>query len=109
MAEALATIVEERSEVSALPNTPKKRGRPFKVLTPTDYVPKPKGRPKKTADEIKQYYKNYYETNKERITQTRLEYKNTPNYRLLRHEQNQRYKERQAQKPKVCLIDISKL
>ena len=109
MTEALATIVEERPIVSAPPNTPKKKGRPFKVLEPTDYVPKPRGRPKKTAQEIKQYYKDYYEANKERITQKRLEYRNTPNYKLLRHEQNKRYTQKQAQKPKVCLIDLTKL
>lgn len=109
MAEALATIVEERPIVSAPPNTPKKRGRPFKILEPTDYVPKPRGRPKKTKEEIKQYYKDYYEANKERITQKRLEYKNTPNYRLLRHEQNTRYTQKKAQKPKICLINIAKL
>jgi hypothetical protein len=121
MAEALATIVEECSKGSNKhtsinpPNTEcgtvsaKKRGRPFKILEPTDYVPKPRGRPKKTKEEIKQYYKDYYEANKERITQKRLEYKNTPNYRLLRHEQNQRYTQKKAQKPKICLIDLNAL
>ena len=106
MAEALATIVEEKAIEEQVP---KKRGRPFKILEPTDYVPKPRGRPKKTKEEIKQYYKDYYETNKERITQKRLEYKNTPNYRLLRHEQNQRYTQKKAQKPRVCLIDLNAL
>lgn len=107
MSEPLATIVEENQPVPV--KVPKKKGRPFKILEPTDYVPKPRGRPKKTTEEIKQYYKDYYEANKERIAQKRLEYKNTPNYRLLRHEQNQRYTQKKAQKPKVCLIDVTKL
>lgn len=107
MSEALETINEEKVIENVV--EPKKRGRPFKILQPTDYKPKPRGRPKKTKEEIKEYYKNYYETNKERIVQNRIEYRKTENYKILRHEQNERYKLRQAQKPKVCLIDIKAL
>ena len=110
MSEVLETINEEKIIEEKVP---KKKGRPFKVLEPTDYKPKPRGRPKKTKEENKEYnkeyYKNYYETHKERIMQNRIEYRKTENYKVLRHMQNERYKERQAQKPKVCLIDLTKL
>ena len=110
MSEALETINEEKVIEEKVP---KKKGRPFKVLEPTDYKPKPRGRPKKTKEDIKeynkQYHKNYYEANKERIVQNRIEYRKTENYKQLRHMQNIRYKERQAQKPKICLIDVSAL
>ena len=110
MSEDLETINEEKVIEEKVP---KKKGRPFKVLEPTDYKPKPRGRPKKTKEDIKEYnkeyYKNYYETHKERIVQNRVEYRKTENYKILRHMQNERYKLRQAQKPKVCLIDIKAL
>ena len=115
MSEALETINEEKviEEKVIEEKVPKKKGRPFKVLEPTDYKPKPRGRPKKTKTEIKEYnkeyHKNYYEANKERIVQNRIEYRKTENYKILRHMQNERYKERQAQKPKICLIDVTKL
>ena len=103
--EALETINEEK----IIESIPKKKGRPFKVVEPTDYKPKPRGRPKKTTEDLKQYHKTYYEANKERIIQNRIEYRKTENYKLLRHEQNERYKARVAQRPKVCLIDVSAL
>ena len=110
MSEALETINEEKIIEEKVP---KKKGRPFKVLEPTDYKPKPRGRPKKTTEDIKEYnkeyHKNYYETHKERIVQNRQEYRKTENYKILRHMQNERYKLRQAQKPKICLIDVTKL
>lgn len=117
MSDTLETIKEEpiiqkkkgrpfKTITNEEPFVPKKRGRPLKAPLNTDYVPKPAGRPKKTPEEIKQYHKDYYEANKERIKQKRIEYRSTPNYKVLRHMQNQRYKERQAQKPKVCLIKI---
>lgn len=76
---------------------------------------KPRGRPKKenkvtkSKDEIKAYYKTYFEEHKNEIMQKRAEYRKTEKYRQLRHEQNQRYKAKLTLKPKVCLIDISKL
>lgn len=110
MSEALETINEEKIIEEKVP---KKKGRPFKVLEPTDYKPKPRGRPKKTTEDIKEYnkeyHKTYYETNKERIVQNRIEYRKTENYKILRHMQNERYKARVAQRPKVCLIDVSAL
>jgi hypothetical protein len=123
MSEPLAPIVEENQPLDQSletvgPNTPcggvpakvpKKKGRPLKAPLNTEYVPKPPGRPKKTPEEIKQYHKDYYEANKERIVQKRIEYRSTPNYKVLRHMQNERYKERQAQKPKVCLINLKAL
>jgi len=76
---------------------------------------KPRGRPKKenkvtkSKDEIKAYYKTYFEEHKNEIMQKRAEYRKTEKYKQLRHEQNQRYKAKLALKPRVCLIDISKL
>ena len=107
MSEALETINEEKVIEEKVP---KKKGRPLKTPLITDYEPRPRGRPKKSAEELKQYHKNYYETHKERIVQNRIEYRKTENYKQLRHIQNIRYKERQAQKPKgICLIDVTKL
>lgn len=110
MTEDLETINEEKVIEEKVP---KKRGRPLKQPLITDYKPKPRGRPKKTTEDIKEYnkeyHKNYYEANKERIIQNRIEYRKTENYKILRFMQNTRYKERQAQKPKVCLIDVTKL
>ena len=110
MSEALETINEEKIIEEKVP---KKKGRPFKVLEPTDYKPKPRGRPKRNKEDIKEYnkeyHKTYYETNKERIVQNRIEYRKTENYKILRHMQNERYKARVAQRPKVCLIDVSAL
>jgi hypothetical protein len=111
MSETLETINEE-------PIAPKKKGRPFKVIVNEEpFVPKQRGRPKnpeskipkKTKEEMKAYYRNYYEEYKEQIMQKRAEYKKTPNYKQLRHEQNARYKAKVALRPKVCLIDVSKL
>jgi hypothetical protein len=102
MSEALEPIIEPNSA-----KVPKKKGRPLKTPLATDYVPKPVGRPKKTLEEIKQYHRDYYQANKERIVQKRIEYRSTPNYKVLRHMQNERYKERQAQKPRVCLINLA--
>ena len=106
MSEALETINEEKVIEEKVP---KKKGRPLKTPLITDYKPRPRGRPKKSTEELKQYHKTYYETHKERIVQNRIEYRKTENYKELRHMQNERYKERQAQKPKVCLIDVTKL
>lgn len=106
MSEALETINEEKVIEEKVP---KKKGRPLKTPLITDYKPRPRGRPKKSTEELKQYHKTYYETHKERIVQNRVEYRKTENYKVLRHMQNERYKERQAQKPKVCLIDVTKL
>ena len=112
MSESLETL-ETINEEKIIDPIPKKKGRPFKVLEPTDYKPKPRGRPKKTTEDIKEYnkeyHKTYYEANKERIIQNRIEYRKTENYKQLRAMQNARYKERQAQKPKICLIDVTKL
>lgn len=106
MTEDLETIKEEKViEEKVL----KKRGRPLKTPLITNYEPKPRGRPKKSTQELKEYHKNYYEANKERIVQNRIEYRKTENYKVLRHMQNERYKERQAQRPRVCLIDVTKL
>jgi len=112
MPEDLEPIIEE-------PFVAKKRGRPFKVIeNKEDYKPKPRGRPhkkpeekvpKKTKEEMRTYYKTYFEENKEQIMQKRAEYRKTENYKQLRHEQNQRYKKKLALRPKVCLIDITKL
>jgi len=112
MSEALETIKEE-------PIIPKKKGRPFKTITNEEpFVPKPRGRPpknpetkaqKKTKEEIKAYYRAYYEEHKDHIMQTRAEYKKTENYKQLRHEQNARYKAKLASRPRVCLIDVTKL
>jgi hypothetical protein len=102
MSEALEPIIEPNSA-----KVPKKKGRPLKTPLATDYVPKPVGRPKKTLEEIKQYHRDYYQANKERIMQKRVEYRNTPNYKAVRHMQNERYKQRQAQKPRVCLINLA--
>lgn len=107
MSEDLETINEEKVIEEKVP---KKRGRPLKTPLITDYKPRPRGRPKKSAQELKEYHKNYYEANKERIIQNRIEYRKTENYKVLRHMQNERYKEKQAQKPKgICLIDVSAL
>ena len=116
MTEELETINEEKIIEEKVP---KKKGRPFKVIENKEpFIAKPRGRPpkkpveraqKKTKDEMRIYYKNYFETHKEQIMQKRIEYRKTENYKQLRHEQNVRYKERQAQKPKICLIDLTKL
>lgn len=112
MSDTLETIKEE-------PIIQKKKGRPFKTITNEEpFVPKPRGRPpknpeskaqKKTKEEMRIYYKNYFEENKDQIMQKRAEYRKTEHYKQLRHEQNARYKARLAQRPKVCLIDITKL
>lgn len=76
---------------------------------------KPRGRPKKenrvakSKEETRAYYKEYFEKNKDQIMQKRMEYRKTERYKQLRHEQNERYKARLAQRPKVCLIDVTKL
>jgi len=111
MSEALETIKEE-------PIIPKKKGRPFKTITNEEpFVPKPRGRPRttesntprKTKEEMKAYYRTYYEEHKDEIMQKRAEYKKTENYKQLRHLQNARYKAKLASRPKVCLIDIKSL
>jgi len=111
MAEALETIKEE-------PIIQKKKGRPFKTITNEEpFVPKPRGRPRttesktprKTKEEMKAYYRTYYEEHKDEIMQKRAEYKKTENYKQLRHLQNARYKAKLASRPKVCLIDIKSL
>lgn len=109
MPEDLETVKEE-------PIIQKKKGRPFKVIENTEpFIAKPRGRPpkkpeekaqKKTKDEMRIYYKNYFEENKDQIMKKRAEYRKTENYKQLRHEQNARYKARLAQRPKVCLITI---
>jgi hypothetical protein len=76
---------------------------------------KPRGRPKKenkvtkSKEEVRAYYKEYFEEHKDEIMQKRAEYRKTDKYKQLRHEQNQRYKAKLAQRPKVCLIDIKSL
>lgn len=116
MTEDLETIEEEKVIEEKVP---KKKGRPFKVIENKEpFIAKPRGRPpkkpeeraqKKTKDEMRIYYKNYFEENKDKIMQKRSEYRKTENYKQLRHMQNERYKLRQAQKPRVCLIDVTKL
>jgi hypothetical protein len=113
MSEALETIKEEPIE------TPKKKGRPFKVINNEEpFVAKPRGRPpknpeskaqKKTKEELRAYYREYYEEHKDEIMLKRADYRKTENYKQLRHEQNARYKAKVAQRPKVCLIDIKSL
>jgi hypothetical protein len=111
MSDTLETIKEE-------PIIQKKKGRPFKTITNEEpFVPKPRGRPRttdskiprKTKEELRAYYREYYEEHKDEIMQKRAEYKKTPNYKQLRHEQNARYKAKVALRPKVCLIDVTKL
>lgn len=130
MSEDLETIKEEPIETPKKKGRPfkaieneepfvaKPRGRPFKTITNEEpFVPKPRGRPRttesktprKTKEELRAYYRAYYEENKDEIMLKRAEYKKTPNYKQLRHEQNARYKAKLAQRPKVCLIDIAKL
>lgn len=110
--------VIENEEKVIEEKVPKKRGRPLKQPLITDYKPKPRGRPpknpeekaqKKTKEEMRIYHKNYFEEHKDQIIQKRIEYRKTENYKQLRHMQNERYKARLAQRPKVCLIDITKL
>lgn len=113
MPEALEPIIEEKVIEEKVP---KKKGRPFKVIENKEpFVAKPRGRPpknpeeraqKKTKEEMRTYYKNYFEENKDAIMQKRIEYRKTENYRQLRAEQNARYKARLAQRPKVCLIKL---
>lgn len=117
MPEDLETIKEEPTNTECGTVSAKKKGRPFKVINNEEpFIAKPRGRPpkkpeekvpKKTKDEMRIYYKNYFEENKDQIMLKRAEYRKTENYRQLRHQQNIRYKEKQAQKPKVCLIDIA--
>ena len=76
---------------------------------------KPRGRPKKenkvakSKEELRAYYKEYFEKNKEKVYERRKAYSQTEKYKQLRHEQNERYKAKLAQRPKVCLIDIKAL
>ena len=76
---------------------------------------KPRGRPKKenkvtkSKEEIRAYYKEYFEKNKEKVYERRKAYSQTEHYKQLRHLQNERYKAKAAQRPKVCLIDIKSL
>jgi hypothetical protein len=131
MSEDLETIKEEPIETPKKKGRPfkaieneepfvaKPRGRPFKTITNEEpFVPKPRGRPpknpesktqKKTKEEMKAYYRAYYEEHKDEIMQKRAEYKKTENYKQLRHLQNARYKAKLASRPKVCLIDVTKL
>jgi hypothetical protein len=82
---------------------------------PINVDKKPRGRPKKenkvvkSKDEIRAYYKEYFEEHKDEIMKKRAEYRKTDKYKQLRHEQNARYKAKLAQRPKVCLIDIKSL
>jgi len=113
MSEDLETIKEEPIK------TPKKKGRPFKAIENKEpFVPKTRGRPpknpeskaqKKTKEEMKAYYRTYYEEHKDEIMLKRADYRKTENYKQLRHEQNARYKAKVASRPKVCLIDVTKL
>jgi hypothetical protein len=82
---------------------------------PANVDKKPRGRPKKenkiirSKEEMRAYYKTYFEEHKDQIMQKRAEYRKTDKYKQLRHEQNARYKAKCALKPKVCLIDIKSL
>jgi len=130
MSEDLETIKEEPIETPKKKGRPfkaieneepfvaKPRGRPFKTITNEEpFVPKPRGRPRttesktprKTKEEMKAYYRTYYEEHKDEIMQKRAEYKKTENYKQLRHLQNARYKAKLASRPKVCLISLTNL
>jgi len=97
-------MVNEINEVKPIENT-----------QPINVDKKPRGRPKKenkvvkSKDEIRAYYKEYFEEHKDEIMKKRAEYRKTEHYKQLRHEQNARYKAKVAQRPKVCLIDIKSL
>jgi hypothetical protein len=130
MSEDLETIKEEPIETPKKKGRPfkaieneepfvaKPRGRPFKTITNEEpFVPKPRGRPRtteskiprKTKEELRAYYREYYEEHKDEIMLKRADYRKTENYKQLRHEQNARYKAKVALRPKVCLIDIKSL
>lgn len=84
-------------------------------MQPTLVDKKPRGRPKKenkvakSKEEIKTYFKEYFENNKEKVYERRKAYSQTEHYKQLRHEQNLRYKAKVAQRPKICLIDVKSL
>lgn len=84
-------------------------------VQPTINDKKPRGRPKKenkvikSKEEIKTYFKEYFENNKDKVYERRKAYSQTEHYKQLRHEQNARYKAKVAQRPKICLINIAKL